>query len=268
MDKETLIQTLRDKVGETDFAVLSDRTIDNIVTPLLPMFSDDEKITDESYNLPLGILKSYIGQYRHDIAEGIKNGKASWEEEQKESVSKKIAEEIEKAKKEWESKNDTSKDTDSIKEKDAHLTAEEITQKVIESLTGKGGALEKLTGTFSKFMEDYSEERKQKKMSQTRDVLRDYLIEHLGADRMPVVNLAIQDIEISDDSDIDSLKKDVKEKYEARYKEFYGDMPLSVRDGAYGAGDSVDEFKQYMKELEQREADSARDAEALKSQLI
>ena len=76
MEKNLLIQNLKSKAGVDN---LSDRTYDEVATLFLSQFADDEKVTEETYSIPLQMLKTMSGQLRHDVADGISRGKSQWE---------------------------------------------------------------------------------------------------------------------------------------------------------------------------------------------
>ena len=271
MEKETLIQNLKTKVGEDDFSVLSQRSIDSIIDPMLPLFADDDKVTDETYTLPVNMLKSYIGQYRHDIAEGMKSGKTAWEE----AKAKAIDDAVKAARTQWEA-DQASKvvEQNPVQEqmeepKPVIPSADEITAKVISTLTGNDGALGKMNATLTDFINTYNQRQRQETVEALRSTLRDYLIDELGADREPVVNLAIAETKIPDNVDIEQLKTDVKNRYETRYKEFYGDMSTGGKNGAFGgAEDSVDAFNAFIQQRNKADEDARRDADAINKMLM
>jgi len=270
MEKETLIQNLKAKVGENDFGILSQRTLDSIVDPILPMFADDEKITDDTYTLPVNMLRSFIGQYRHDLAEGIKSGKTAWEAEQASQREKAVSDAVAKARSEWESAASVKPAEEKPQETaPAQVSAEEITRQVIASLTAKDGALGQLNSTLSSFMEGYKQQQRQAQVSDIRGMLHSYLTEELGADRDAVVSLAINETPVPENPDIERLKETVKQRYEARYKDFYGDMPAGGRAGAFGGEtDSAAEFTAFIREREQQAQNQARDAETIRSMMM
>lgn len=144
MEKETLIQNLKDRVGENDFSVLSQRTIDSIIDPIMPMFADDEKVTDDTYTLPVNMLRSYIGQYRHDLADGMKNGKTAWENEQKTNLAKAVEQAVSDAKKQWEQDNVTKATAEPQVKEQTAISADDVVQKVLENLNGEKGALSEM----------------------------------------------------------------------------------------------------------------------------
>ena len=91
MEKNLLIQNLKSKAGVDN---LSDRTYDEVATLFLPQFTEDDKITDESYAAPLQVLKTMSGQLRHEVADGITKGKTQWETEQKAAQQKAIMQKL------------------------------------------------------------------------------------------------------------------------------------------------------------------------------
>lgn len=234
MEKELFISTLKTKAGVDN---LSDRTIDEVATVLLPQFADDTKITDESWVVPVQMLKSMSGQLRHEVAMGITNGKTQWENEQKDSRAKAIEEAVAAAKAQWEKEhgnggNDDSKDdTASLDAKVADAVA-----KALEGVTGENGSIGKLTKQFSDYIARAEQEKKNAIIGKIREGLKTYLLDERMADREPVVNLAIKEMEIKEDSDFDKLKVQVEKKYEKLYKDFYGDAGGSPYAGNAGSG--------------------------------
>ena len=265
MEKETLIQNLKAKVGETDFAVLSQRTVDSIVEPLLPMFAEDEKVTDETYALPVNMLKSYIGQYRHDLAEGMKSGKTTWETEQKSIQKKAIEDALAAAKVEWEKGvKPVEKPIEKPAEPDIDKKIEDKFNLLLDSLTGKEGAIGKLSDTVNTFISGFEQRRKEDVVNRIRESLKSYLLDERLADREPVVNLAIKEMTIDEKSDLDALKVEVEKKYEQLYKDFYGDVNGSPYAGGAGGGqDSNKAFEDFIKERQAQAEREAKDADAL-----
>lgn len=270
MEKEALISNLKQRIGETDFAVLSEKTLDNIIPNFLPMFAEDDKITEETYKLPVSILKSHIGQYRHDVAEAIKSNKATWESEQKTAQDKAIADAIAKAKAEWEEKNKSKpvEDKKEGEEKDLSKLVESAIAEQLKTLTGDDGAIGKLTKQFSDYVQNAENEKRVALIAKMKDDLKSYLIDERLAEREPVVNLAIKELAIDEKSDLDKLKVEVEKKYESLFKELYGDggRPFAGGNGS-GGGDNTEDFKNFLKEREAAAAQSAKDEEALKSLL-
>lgn len=275
MEKETLISNLKTKVGENDFGVLSERTLDNILEPFLPAFADDDKVTDETYDLPIRVIRSYAGQYRHEVKEGIgkgvAEGRAAWETEQKAVQEKAIADAVAKAKDEWEKANPKSKagskDDKSANLEDLDKKVEDAIAKAIGGLTGDDGALGKLTKQFSDYMTAQAAKEKAAAIAKAKGELKDFLIE-LGADESKprVIELALAEVEIGENPVMGDLQKLAKAKYEALYKDLYGDggKPFAGGVGNGGAGGSNSELLAFLKQQEEKDKAEAAHAEAMK----
>ena len=268
MEKNLLIENLKTKAGVDN---LSDRTFDEVATVLLPQFADDEKITDESWNLPIQMLKSMSGQLRHEVADGITKSKTQWETEQKTAQQKAIEDAIAAAKTEWEKQNpkpdpkpEPPKPEPSLEEKIAAAVA-----KAMEGVTGEEGSIGKLTKQFTDYIAKTEQEKKDALVNKIREDLKSYLLDERLADREPVVNLAIKEMEIKEDSDFDKLKIEVEKKYERLYKDFYGDSGSGPYAGGAGGGTNTNkEFENFIK---QRKADAeaaAKETEELEKILM
>lgn len=76
MEKEKLLSELKTKVGTT---ALSDRTIDEYVTNILPMYAKVESVEDHVLSSHVAILKSFEGNLNHEVASKVNSFKAEWE---------------------------------------------------------------------------------------------------------------------------------------------------------------------------------------------
>ena len=268
MEKNLLIENLKTKAGVDN---LSDRTFDEVATVFLPQFADDEKITDDSYALPIQMLKTMSGQLRHEVADGITKGKTQWETEQKTAQQKAIEDAIAAAKAEWEKQNpkqetkqEPPKQEPSLEEKIAAAVA-----KAMEGVTGEEGSIGKLTKQFTDYIAKTEQEKKDALVNKIREDLKSYLLDERFADREPVVNLAIKEMEIKEDSDFDKLKIDVEKKYEKLYKDFYGDSGSGPYAGGAGGGsNSNKEFEDYIKAKQAEAEAAAKDTEELEKGLM
>lgn len=269
MEKNLLIQNLKSKAGIDN---LSDRTYDEVATVLLPQFADDEKITDESWNLPIQMLKSMSGQLRHEVADGITKGKSQWETEQKAAQQKAIDDAMAAFKTQWEKdhptneppKNDPPKDEKTMEEKIA-----EAVKAAMGGLTAEDGALGKLTKQFTDYMAKQEEDKKNAIVNKIREDLKSYLLDERLAEREPVVNLAIKETEIKEDSDFDKLKIEVEKLYEKKYKEFYGDSGSGPYAGGSGGGaTSNKDFDDFIKQRKAEAEAAAKETEELEKNLM
>lgn len=271
MEKESLIEGLRSRLGDNATAV-SDRSYDEIATAALPMFADDDKVTDDTWKVPVQMLSSLVGQYRHDVADGIAKGKDTWTAEQGEANKKAIAEAVAKAKAEWEASlkgkadgaaakaegNDGKKNTNlDILEQVKSLLAENNKQ-----LLSADGAIGKLTSFVNGFMENYNKQQKENLESGIRKQIADYLSDK-GASYKPAASLAIKNLKIGDNPDMDVLKLQAEKDYMSIVKDFYGDggKPFGGT-GTGGTGKGL--VDDYIKQRAQEAQKEANDAEALR----
>lgn len=267
MEKNLLIQNLKSKAGVDN---LSDRTFDEVATVFLSQFAEDDKITDDSYTLPVQMLKTMSGQLRHDVADGITKGKTQWETEQKTAQQKAIDDAMATFKAQWEkdhpdpNKQEPPKDEKTMEEK----IAEAVT-KAMGGLTAEDGALGKLTKQFTDYMAKQEQEKKDAIVNGIRENLKSYLLDERFADREPVVNLAIKEMEIKEDSDFDKLKIEVEKKYEKLYKEFYGESGSGPYAGGAGGGtDSNKEFENYINAKKKEAEEAANETKELETHLM
>lgn len=257
MEKEALIESLREKVGENDFSVLSEKTIDALVTPFLSSFADDGKITDDTWAMPVAMLKNFVGQYRHDLAAGSDAEKQRLAKEN-ETAARALAEkQFAEFKEEWEKTHktvagddDKNKGGNGGKSDDAVTRALEEYNKKLFGEDGKSGLIGGQLNATSEFIANSKKAADAEKISLIRQDLKRYLVDDRKASREPVVNLAIKELDVKKDSDIDKLKVEVEKIYETHYKSFYGDggKPFGG-DTAGGSGKDGghDEVSEYLK---------------------
>ena len=269
MEKESLIEGLRSRLGDNATAV-SDRSYDEIATAALPMFADDDKVTDDTWKVPVQMLSSLVGQYRHDVADGIAKGKDTWAAEQGEANKKAVADAVAKAKAEWEASLKDKKDKDPAEgsgdKKDADSNILEQVKTLLaennKQLLSEDGAIGKLTSSVNGFMENYNKQQKESLESGIRKQISDYLSDK-GASYKPAVNLAIKNLEIGDNPDMDVLKLQAEKGYMSIVKDFYGDggKPFGGT-GTGGTGKGL--VDDYIKQRAQEAQKEANDAEALR----
>ena len=253
MEKEALIEGLKSKVGENDFGVLSGQTVDALVATFLPSFADDDKVTDETWKIPVEVVKNYAGQYRHDLATKTAEEKARLAKEN-EKLAKSLAEkQIEEFKAEWAKTHNAkpaNENNDGNNEKSDVEKALEAYNIKLFGEDGKGGLIGGKLSETSDFIASSKKAIEAEKISSIKKQLKGYLVEERKASRDAVVNLSIRDLEITSDSDIDELKIKVEKIYEERYKDFYGDSgkPFGGDSaGGTGNGGGSDEVTEYLK---------------------
>lgn len=280
MDKETLIQNLKAKVGENDFAVLSAQTIDGIVTPLLGMFSDDTKVTDATYELPVAVLKNYIGQYRHDVAAGITSGI----EGEKTRLNGEKDAAIAAFKEQWEKEHpapagNAAGTAAAPAGNTAVTTAEDMEKKVndlldakLSELMGEKGAIGSMKAnlsTIGDFIKSFRAQQEKDAIASLGKQLEDHITERSGGplttEERNALEVAMMGFDIKADSKLDDLKKPFGERYEAIYKKLYpnGGMPFG---NANGEGGEKSGFEAFMEKRTAAEKQNAMEmAEVVKS---
>lgn len=274
MEKEALIEGLKDKVGENDFKVLSAQTVDALAATFLPSFADDEKITDDTWKLPIEVCRNYAGQYRHDLATKITEEKNRLEKENENSVKALAEKQFEEFKAEWEKANKTTpvdnKNNGSKGDTDAVTKALEEYNKKLFGEDGKSGLIGGQLSATSEFIANSKKAAEAEKISLIKQGLKKYLVDDRKASREPVVNLAIKELVVKTDSDIDKLKVEVEKIYETYYKSFYGDGGKPF--GGDTAGGSVnngghDEVSEYLKKRGESAAKQAEITQKVKANL-
>lgn len=246
MEKDILIQNLKEKLGSDTASVISDRTFDGISSLYLDSFKEDDKVTDDTYKPVLAVLKEFAGQKRFDEKAFTEKYKAEYEKQHEKEVSDKVtlavAKAIEEYKKEHPEPNPKDKDKDKDKDSDKDLDAKiaDAVAKAIGGLTAEDGAIGKLTGTVNSFINTYNEREKSARESDVRQQLWDYLKER-GANKDFVIKTTIRDIQIGDTPNIAELKILAERMYEKNYKECEGEgAPAFGGNGNGGAGGGGD----------------------------
>lgn len=269
MEKEALISALKEKAQVDN---LSERSIDEVATLFLPQFAEDEKITDDTWKIPVQMVKTMSGQLRHDLSGGINDFKAQFEKDNKDAQAKAIADAIAAAKAEWEKNNpkpepkkEQKKDEPDVDQKIADALA-----KAMSGLTGENGALGKLSKQFSDYMEQVAEEKKTQNIANVREQIKDYLIGRGVDEDDYALEICLEKLEIGEKPDVSSLKTKAEKDYEAIYKRMHkGDGAQPFKGGAGGGGtDSNAEFQNFIKERQAAAAQEAKDAEELKKHMM
>lgn len=265
MEKDILIQNLRTRVGEDDCKSISDKTFDGIAESVLSLFADDSKITEESWNLPIAVLKQFAGQKRHDDAVFTEKFKADYAKEYATQHEKDVEERIriatEKALEEYKKEhpetggdgsNDGSDEGKTIDEKVNNAVA-----KAIAALTGKDSELAKSLGTITEFVTRQTEREKTEVKNRVKSELKQHLV-NLKANNEACIDDALDDIEYGDNPTFEGLKQSAISAYEKRYKRYYanGGKPFGG-DNAGGGSETSSYVKQRIEELKKEAADNA-----------
>lgn len=264
MEKIQFQTTLLDKVkaanNNAQVDNLSDRTISEIVEMFYPSFTDDEKITDDSWKLPVQMIKTMSGQLRHDTSAGINAFKTKFEEESKTTNQKAIDDAVAAFKAQWEKDHPTPTPPKPEEKPDvAKIVAEQVAEQM-KALTGEGSEFQKLSKQFS----DYLAAQALKDKAASEEELRKQVLKHviafddLDEDDAIVENVMLK-LDFKGDKTLDDLKNEAKGLYETAFKKYItkhgGAQPFS---GGGGGGGGVDPL---IKSHIDRVAAEAKDAE-------
>lgn len=266
MEKESLISSLKERIGENDFNAISRRSVENIIEPLMPLFADDEKVTEETYAIPVAMLKSFIGQTRHDIAASVKAEKDALEARQKEALAKAVKDAVDAERQKWESNNGAPDPEPAGDPVDVDSVVERKIAEMMERLTGADGAIGKLTSTVETFIADAQERRKAEKEEDIKNRITASL-QDMGADNETILELAIEKLKFGENPDYNTLLAQTKSEYETYYKKLYANGPAPFA-GAPGESGSDKQFKDFIAKRQEEAEQQAKDAEALRGKMI
>lgn len=257
MEKELFLTTLK---GKAQVDNLSDRTYDEVATLWLPQFADDEKITEDSWKLPVQMLKTMSGQVRHEVSTGIAGGKTKWEEEAASAKQKAIDEAIAAAKAEWEKAHPTAKKEGGEDPKDEPVDVAAEVKKQLEALTGEGGAIGKLSKQFSDYLAQQAAKEKAATEASTREQVREYLLSRGVDENDFALDYTIEKLEVGENPDVAALKLKAEKDYEANFKKIHKNEGANPFGGGAGGGGNDTGAAAWLKgrvENTKKEAESA-----------
>ena len=258
MEKETLIQNLKEKVGEDNRKIISDKTFDGVAESVLSMFEDDEKITDDTWKLPVATLNQFAGQKRFDEKNFAEKFKTDYEAQHMKEVEERIRVATEKAiedyKKEHDGVQPPKKEDESIGIDDKIAAA---VAKAFDGLTGKDGAIGKSLDTINAFIASQSEREKNDMRNRVRADLKKHLVE-LKANNEACIDDALDDIEYGENPTFDGLKQSAIDAYEKRYKRYYADGGKPFGGDSTGGGSGSNSFVKEKLDRLKKEAEESR----------
>lgn len=279
MEKELFQTTLMEKAkaanNNSPIDNLSERTISEVVNLFLPSFADDTKITDESWKVPVEMVKTMSGQLRHDMSGGIAAFKTQFETEQKAQMEKDKQAAIDAFKEEWEKTHPTPTPTPTPTpeptktEPDIDKKIADAMAKAMEGLTGEDGALGKLSKQFSDYLKTQAEKEKAATEADVRSQVREYLIDRGVEEEDFALEYTLEKLVIGEKPDVNALKTKAEKDYEAYYKKIHkNDGAQPFKGGGGGGTDSNTEFENYIKDKQALAAQEAKDAEALRKNMM
>lgn len=262
MEKDILIQSLKDKVGEDNCKSISDKTFEAMADVYMPLFADDSAITDDTWKMPVASLIQFAGQKRHDekvFAENLNK-------QHQKDVEEKVRVAVEKALGEYKASQhkEDPKKGESAEDDDVDAKVASAVAKALEQLTGKDGAIGKLNTTLSGFIQAQTEREKTEEKSRVKAGLKQFL-KSLKADNEACIEDALEDIDYGDAPTVEALKDDVKTAYEKRYKRYYsnGGKPFGG-DSTSGDGSASSMMDAHIKRVEAQVKDAQNYAESIK----
>ena len=265
MEKDILIQGLRTRIGEDDAKIISDKTFDGVATEVLSLFADDTKVTDETWKLPVALLKQFAGQKRFDektFTEKFKTDyaneyKTQHEKDVKTRISAAVAKAIEDYKKEHPEDGGGKKKEAGGGEEDLDTKVKNAVAEAIKGLTGEGSEFGKLNKTMTTFLESQQNREKAEAKNRVKAELKQHLI-NLKANNEACIEDALDDIEYGDSPKFEDLKQSAINAYEKRYKRYYADggKPFGGKSTEDGGGDTTGFVKDRIDQLKKEAAES------------
>lgn len=265
MEKDILIQGLKTRIGEDDAKIISDKTFDGVATEVLSLFADDTKVTDETWKLPVALLKQFAGQKRFDeknFTEKFKTEYANEFQTQHEKdvetrINTAVAKALEDYKKEHPENGGGNGGKGGASEESLDEKVAKAVKEAMAGLTGADSDFGKMTATMNAFMKSQLEREKTATLNSVKSELKKHLVA-LKANNEACIDDALDDIEYGDTPTFDGLKQAAVAAYEKRYKRYYADggKPFGG-DGTGGNGGNNDFVKERIARLKQEAEENA-----------
>lgn len=278
MEKELFQTTLMEKAkaanNNSPIDNLSERTISEMVNLFLPFFADDTKITDDSWKIPVEMVKTMSGQLRHDMSGGIAAFKTQFETEQKAQMEKDKQAAIDAFKAEWEKTHPTPTPTPTPEppkpqEPDIDKKIADALANAMSGLTSEEGALGKLSKQFGDFLKLQAGKEKAATEAEVRSQVREYLIDRGVDEEDFALEYTLEKLVIGEKPDVNALKTKAEKDYETYYKKIHkNDGAQPFNGGGGSGGDSNTEFQNYIKEKMAEAEQEAKDAENLRKDMM
>ena len=260
MEKNLLITNLKTKAGVDN---LSERTYDEVATAYLPLFTDDDKITDESWNIPVQILKTMSGQLRHEVADGITKGKSQWETEQQAAQQKAIDDAVAAAKAQWDKDHRSQKPDDQQQQKQedqqpniAELVAKQVAEQ-FKGLTGENSEFGKLSKQFSEYLAAQALKDKAATEEGIRSQIKAYLIGRGVEEDDYALEITLEKLVIGENPDVAALKTKAEKDYEAIFKRMHKDDGANPFSGGNHQTDVSPLIKSHLERVAKETKDAA-----------
>lgn len=264
MEKDILIQGLRTRIGEDDAKVISDRTFDGVATEVIDLFADDATVTEDTWKLPVALLKQFAGQKRFDEKNFAEKFKADYAKEYDTAHEKDVKERIriatEKALEEYKKtlKDEPGKDGNGSAEieKELERKINEAVSAALKGITGADSEFGKMTAQLTKFVKSQEQREKTENLNLVKKELKDHLLA-LKATNEACIDDALDDIEYGEEPTFDGLKQSAITAYEKRYKRYYADGGKPFGGQNAGGAGSTSFVEERIKRLEKEAKEGA-----------
>ena len=270
MEKNILIQSLRDRVGEDNCKSISDKTFEAMADVYLPLFADDSAITDDTWKIPVASLIQFAGQKRHDEKVFAERFKSDYEAQHQKDVDERIKAATEKAleeyKKSLEGEGGGKKGNGEGDGNAADDMEERINAILGNKLKERDDELTKLRKTIEDITASQKEREKTARIGSVKSALKQYLLD-LKANNEACIEDALDSIDFGDEPTLEGFKQTAVAAYEKRYKRYYGDggKPFggeSAGGSGGGSGSIVNDHIERVKQQVQDAEDYAKETEA------
>lgn len=260
MEKELFLSTLKDK-SQVDN--LSDRSFDEVATMWLPLFSDDSKITEESWSMPIQMVKTMSGQLRHDISTGIGEAKSQWEKDAATARQKAVEAALSEAKAAWEKPDDIKPAPLPQPPIDLENKISEAVSAAVKDLVSEKGLIGMQNKKLDDFISAYTKNEKAKQEAEIKGKIRKHLISRGVDDDDYALEITMEKLAIGDTPDLKALTEKAEKDYEAIFKRMYKNGAQPFAGGAGGAGGGQDSLAEFEKFIQGKKAEMAeQEAEA------
>lgn len=265
MEKNILIQSLKDKVGEDNCKSISDKTFEAMADVYMPLFADDSAITEDTWKMPVTSLIQFAGQKRHDEKVFAENLNKQHQKDVDEKVRVAVEKAIEEYKANQHLEDQKNKDGKTADDADDDVDAKIAAQvaKAFEQLTGENGAIGKLNNTLNGFIKTQTEREKTAQINSVKAALKQHL-QDLKASNEACIEDALDSLDYGDNPVFGELKQTAIAAYEKRYKRYYGDggKPFGG-DSTGGNGGTGSLIKDHIERAKQQAEDAKDYADSL-----
>lgn len=267
MEKESLIQGLRTRIGEDDAKIISDKTFDGVATEVLSMFADDTKVTDDTWKLPVALLKQFAGQKRFDDKNFAQKFESDFKTQHEKDVEARIQQAVEKAVEDYKKAHPEQTPPATPPAEDLDSKVAEAVANAIKGITGADSEFGKLSASMSAFLKGQQEREKTALLEGIKTQLQTHLLAkekavyqdgNVPQELQNLIEDTVKYLDYGENPTFDGLKDAVVAAYEKEFKRRYpnGGQPFAGFQSGGGGGGEDNFVKSRIKQL-QKEAEDA-----------